>query len=204
VFEAHQGSICSISWIYDRELLLTAGSDQRIRLWSINPVRCVGSFGVGKLWKLHDDGTWEEQLALGTSLIELETDFLSPEPEEEIVVREIRSPEKNDEVVVRSQEEPRTWPGTRFQFSLDDCKHMDDDAESIYFSGTRIASKASRCLKTETRSRPKPKNNLVGLLPLIKKKQMKATAKFVASLAAGQRVFRPDSSRRHRKTVSLV
>ena len=63
-FRAHPQSILSIGLSDDYFVVVSAGRDEEIKLWSLEPFGLIGQLGKAEKFLLEDKGTWESNEAL--------------------------------------------------------------------------------------------------------------------------------------------
>lgn len=171
-FRAHTDAILSISISQKMRIVVTAGKDEQIRMWSVEPFGLIGSFGLGKLWKINHLDLWESENPLPDDPAHFE------EPEED--------PNKNKKVEVVEEEEVEEEieeEEKKEKFDFNTVLDIYDNTEKILEKGQKINQKASVIIKMPPPSQMKsPRKPLITFDQYMENRDMEGTIKKISKM----------------------
>ena len=148
-FRAHEDTTLSVSISQKMRIVVTAGRDEQIRMWSVEPFGLIGSFGRGKLWKINHLDMWESENPLEDD----PTHFAEPP--------DISAQISNFQIEEEDIAEPKEEEEVREKFDYSKILELYDTTENINERGKKINEKAKVMVRepplSERRSPRKPK-----------------------------------------------
>lgn len=144
-FRAHTEMVLSVSISQKMRIVVTSGKDEQIRMWSVEPMGIIGSFGRGKLWKINHLDMWESEYPLEDDPVH----FAQPE---DLQVQEKEMTTKEEEEVNEANEEEEK----KEKFDYHTVEEIYNTTEKLYETGEKINKKASILIKEPPLSARRP------------------------------------------------
>jgi WD40 repeat protein len=153
-FRAHTEGVISLAHSAAHSVLVTAGLDEEIRIWSLEPFGMIGELGKIWKWKLDDQTTWRPSAAPSDD----PRHFAVPEAAEARADEQAPAATEGLEAQQERVDEGFHLP----PFSFDTFRHGMDLLEDLWFSGQAIEQLANR---QPSKSRKTPRASVKPLLP---------------------------------------
>lgn len=165
-FRAHEEMMLSISISKKMRIVVTAGKDEQIRLWSVEPFGLIGSLGRGQLWKINHLDSWESENPLPDDPVHF------AEPEEEDPNKNVENVEEEEVVEFHEEEEVKE----KFDYNV--VEEIYDTTEKIVAKGNKINQKASALIQMPPLSeRRSPRKPLITFDQYMENRDMEGTIK---------------------------
>ena len=161
-FCAHLDVIETLSISEKYSVIISAGRDNEIRLWTIDPLRFVGVLGKHKKWILEDPNTFPEMpFHINEELFQVEEKKEPENPHKKLFHFDVRDSENSTEVVYSSVKNLDILeasnlvynPITKPRFSYENVKSMQRELEEVCLIGRerpRIVDKLMRVKPSQT------------------------------------------------------
>jgi hypothetical protein len=133
-FRAHFDAVMTLSISAAHRLLVTSG-DEHIRVWSLDPFGWVGSFGVGRLWRMDDPDTWQSPEALEVDPVH----FAPIQPVQDLTVATPRATAQEEETYEEDTPEKMIQRMDESKIrTIHDMMQLLDSGEDIIMSGRKV------------------------------------------------------------------